>query len=119
MTTALATSNRAIVYRTLGSKHGPITRLMSPSDLGERLKPFVFLDYFESEPGAFGGFGMHPHSGIATLTWLLEGASNYEDSSGESGELVAGGWWRLAHRRPRGQQPHAGLPAVGGFAVHT
>ena len=125
MTTALATSNRAIVYRTLGSKHGPITRLMSPSDLGERLKPFVFLDYFESEPGAFGGFGMHPHSGIATLTWLLEGASNYEDSSGESGELVAGGmeWmqagggvWHtggpVGNSRTRGFQLWVALPST-------
>ena len=125
MTTALATSNRAIVFRTLGSKHGPITRLMSPSDLGERLKPFVFLDYFESEPGAFGGFGMHPHSGIATLTWLLEGASNYEDSSGESGELVAGGmeWmqagggvWHtggsVGNSRTRGFQLWVALPST-------
>ncbi len=53
----------AIVYRTMGSKHGPITRLMSPSDLGEQHKPFVFLDHFEAESSSFGGFGMHPHSG--------------------------------------------------------
>jgi hypothetical protein len=32
---------RPIVYRTPGSKHGPITRLVSPSDLGEFLKPFA------------------------------------------------------------------------------
>ena len=49
MTSALTTSNRAIVYRTLGSQHGSITRLMSPSDLGEHLKPFVFLDHFEAQ----------------------------------------------------------------------
>ena len=30
-----------------GRKRGPITRLMSPSDLGEMLKPFVFLDHAE------------------------------------------------------------------------
>ena len=34
---------REIVYRTRGDTHGPITRLMSPSDLGELIKPFVFL----------------------------------------------------------------------------
>jgi hypothetical protein len=33
---------RAIVQRTRGRTQGPITRLMSPSDLGEILKPFVF-----------------------------------------------------------------------------
>ena len=125
MTTVLATSNRAIVFRTLGSKHGPITRLMSPSDLGEHLKPFVFLDYFEAHAASFPGFGMHPHSGIATLTWLLEGASNYEDSSGESGELVAGGmeWmqagggvWHtggpVGNSRTRGFQLWVALPST-------
>ncbi|HUE88522.1 MAG TPA: hypothetical protein VMO26_20790 [Vicinamibacterales bacterium] len=35
---------RTIVQRTRGYGHGPIVRLMSPSDLGEQLKPFVFLD---------------------------------------------------------------------------
>ena len=35
---------REIVYQTGGSTHGPITRLVSPSDLGELIKPFVFLD---------------------------------------------------------------------------
>jgi len=30
----------------VAATHGPITRLMSPSDFGEILKPFVFLDLF-------------------------------------------------------------------------
>ena len=34
---------RRVVARTAGRGHGPITRLMSPGDLGEQLKPFVFL----------------------------------------------------------------------------
>ena len=60
---------REIIYRTSGQTHGPITRLMSPSDLGELLKPFVFLDLAGFD-GRFAptpmGFGWHPHSGIAT-----------------------------------------------------
>ena len=113
MTTALATSNRAIVYRTLGSKHGPITRLMSPSDLGEHLKPFVFLDYFESEPGEFGGFGMHPHSGIATLTCMMQGSASYEITTGKQGKqglLPEGGvQWMLAG----GSVWHSSSPTAG------
>ena len=35
---------RQIVHRTRGQRHGAITRLMSPGDLGQVLKPFVFLD---------------------------------------------------------------------------
>ena len=40
---------RAITHRTRGDRHGPITRLMSPGDVGEMLKPFVFLDLCEAE----------------------------------------------------------------------
>ncbi|HSV51888.1 MAG TPA: pirin family protein, partial [Burkholderiaceae bacterium] len=40
---------RRILHRTRGQGHGPITRLMSPSDLGEYLKPFVFLDIFDMD----------------------------------------------------------------------
>jgi hypothetical protein len=46
---------RAIVQRTRGQTHGPVTRLMSPSDLGEILKPFVFLDLFDHEGAPLSG----------------------------------------------------------------
>ena len=84
---------RKLVARTRGRQHGPINRLVSPSDLGQLMKPFVFLDRFEI-PGNVGKlFGMHPHSGIATITVLLSGSSTYEDTtgiSGKSGQLDAG-----------------------------
>ena len=82
---------RQIVRRTRGSSHGPITRLMSPSDFGRLLKPFVFLDLFDNNGVPFEGFGLHPHSGIATLTYLAEGSVNYEDTNGATGLLPAGG----------------------------
>src|SRR2546426_8341826 len=69
---------RAIVRRTRGRTHGPITRLMSPSDFGEILKPFVFLDLFDHEGAPFAA-GLHPHSGIATLTYVAEGSVRYID----------------------------------------
>jgi hypothetical protein len=40
---------RRIARRTRGRTHGPITRLMSPSDFGQLLKPFVFLDLFDDK----------------------------------------------------------------------
>jgi hypothetical protein len=49
-TNVTTTEARAIVHRTRGSAHGPITRLVSPGDLGEFLKPFVFLDFSASNP---------------------------------------------------------------------
>lgn len=91
---------RAIVFRTRGATHGPVTRLASPGDLGELLKPFVFLDLFAFKPkGGQKGFGMHPHSGIATLTFLLEGEVVYRDTTGKSGTLPTGGveWMRAGN----------------------
>lgn len=87
---------RGIAHRTRGAKHGPITRLMSPSDVGEILKPFVFLDYFEIPAGGKPLFGWHPHSGIATLTVIHEGATSYEETTGLKGVLFPGGieWMR-------------------------
>jgi redox-sensitive bicupin YhaK (pirin superfamily) len=90
-----ATTIRRIERRTRGRTHGPATRLMSPSDLGELLKPFVFLDLFEHEGPPFEG-GLHPHSGIATLTYVTEGSVNYIDPDNVKGIVRAGGveWMR-------------------------
>jgi redox-sensitive bicupin YhaK (pirin superfamily) len=91
-------STRAIVQRTRGRRHGPATRLMSPSDLGEMLKPFVFLDLFDHEGAPFSA-GLHPHSGIATLTYVAEGAVSYIDPDNVEGTLAAGGVeWMQAGR---------------------
>jgi redox-sensitive bicupin YhaK (pirin superfamily) len=85
-----------IARRTRGQSHGPITRLMSPSDFGRLLKPFVFLDLIDNQGKPFSGFGLHPHSGIATLTYVAEGSVRYEDTNGATGLLRAGGieWMR-------------------------
>ncbi|WP_126943708.1 pirin family protein [Xanthomonas sp. BRIP62418] len=91
---------RPVVFRTRGSTRGPITRLMSPGDLGQLVKPFVFLDLFTVEPSIGGApMGMHPHSGIATLTYLMSGQLGYEDSTGEQGVLPTGGveWMRAGN----------------------
>ena len=124
MTTAVArppiTEARPIVYRTRGSQHGPIIRLMSPGDLGEFLKPFVFLDLFGFDTtGGGAGFGMHPHSGIATLTWLIEGDTLYEDTTGEKGVLPAGGveWMRAGNGVWHNGAPAPGTKRVQGFQL--
>jgi len=120
MTTAVETPARAIVYRTRGSRHGGITRLMSPGDLGEFLKPFVFLDLFGFDvTGGHKGFGLHPHSGIATLTWLMEGDTLYEDTTGEQGTLLGGGveWMRAGNGVWHTGAPAPGVERVRGFQL--
>lgn len=81
---------RQLVYRTRGRGHGGITRLVSPGDAGQLIKPFVFLDLFDIEPGAI-RMNMHPHSGIATVTVVLDGAVEYLETNGHQGVLPAGG----------------------------
>jgi redox-sensitive bicupin YhaK (pirin superfamily) len=94
--TPIATRPRKIFRRTRGNRHGPVTRMMSPGDLGQFLKPFVFLDLFDMDTASFPGIGLHPHSGIATVTYLFEGSVRYEDTSGATGVLRAGGleWFK-------------------------
>ena len=82
---------RRVLHRTRGRRHGPITRLMSPSDLGQTLRPFVFLDPIDAAGGSPSGLGLHPHSGIATLSWIMEGNVSYEDTTGKTGKILAGG----------------------------
>jgi len=91
-------SARAIVQRTRGRAQGFATRLMSPSDFGEILKPFVFLDLFDHEGAPFTA-GLHPHSGIATLTYIAEGSVSYVDPDNVKGTVAKGGVeWMLAGR---------------------
>jgi redox-sensitive bicupin YhaK (pirin superfamily) len=119
MSVAVVVPARAIVYRTRGRAHGPITRLVSPGDLGEILKPFVFLDLFCFKPAAgHRGFGMHPHSGIATLTFMSEGDVGYEDTTGKKGVLTAGGveWLRAGNGVWHAGAPVEGSP-VSGFQL--
>jgi redox-sensitive bicupin YhaK (pirin superfamily) len=87
---------RQIVLRRRGHSHGPITRLVSPEDVGELIKPFVFLDYFEADPAAAPEFGFHPHSGIATLTVILSGQAFYKETTDREGVIETGGveWMR-------------------------
>jgi redox-sensitive bicupin YhaK (pirin superfamily) len=93
---------REIVSRTHGRTRGPITRLVSPSDLGQVIKPFVFLDlavFDAGQPRMRIEDFWHPHSGIATVTVLLEGAMVFEETTGRAGVLPAGGveWMRAGN----------------------
>ncbi|QIY80625.1 pirin family protein [Chromobacterium violaceum] len=111
---------RAVVHRTRGNAHGPITRLLSPGRLGRKLKPFVFLDWFDLDlSGGHQGFGLHPHSGIATFTWLIEGEAAYEDTTGARGVLPAGGveWMRAGKGVWHASEPTPASRRMAGFQL--
>jgi len=115
-------TTRRILHRTRGHGHGPITRLMSPSDLGEVIKPFVFLDIFDMDLRGPAGPRMpiHPHSGIATVTVLTQGRMHFEDPDAGSGTLGYGAveWMRAGGGVWHGQEMSpADVPRVQGFQL--
>jgi redox-sensitive bicupin YhaK (pirin superfamily) len=119
--TPVHTSTRKVVFRTRGYRHGPIVRLMSPSGLGEQLKPFVFLDLFEADMRALAGsMPVHPHSGIATVTVFTEGDVIFDDPVAGHGAINYGGleWARAGLGMWHGKELSAGSsPTVQGFQL--
>jgi len=94
---------------------------MSPSDLGEELKPFVFLDLFEADMRALAGsMPVHPHSGIATVTVFADGDVTFDDPQAGHGILGYGGveWARAGRGMWHGKELSAGTsPTVQGFQL--
>ncbi len=54
--------------------------------------PFLLLDYFDSKDPAeyVKGFPWHPHRGIETVTYLIDGRIEHEDSIGNRGTIYGG-----------------------------
>lgn len=116
-----AAAARRISHRTRGFTHGPITRLMSPSDLGHKVKPFVFLDLFDvdlHDPRA--GFNIHPHSGLATITVIVQGDLRFDDPTDGTGHIGFGGfeWMRAGNGVWHGKELSGGTsPRAKGFQL--
>ena len=54
--------------------------------------PFLMLDEFGSDnkDDYIGGFPAHPHRGIETVTYMLQGEFEHEDSTGAKGRMSSG-----------------------------
>ena len=64
-----------------------------PVAMGQLMSPFLLLDEMGPKkygPGEAIGAPWHPHRGFETVTYMLEGEMNHEDSAGNSGELTPG-----------------------------
>lgn len=58
----------------------------------ELTDPFLLLDHLKNDDPSIGmaGFPWHPHRGIETITYMLKGGIEHEDSMGNKGSLLAG-----------------------------
>jgi len=64
-----------------------------PVAMGQLMSPFLLLDEMGPKkygPGEAIGAPWHPHRGFETVTYMLDGEMNHEDSAGNSGLIAAG-----------------------------
>src|SRR5688572_9289538 len=91
------TMQKKTSFSTTGNRAdiGSITiQRMLPNRYADKVGPFVFLDYIApaiKETIHKKGMGAHPHRGIATLTYLLQGEVAHFDSAGNTGKIYSGG----------------------------
>lgn len=88
---------KEISFSTKGNRAdlGPLTiNRMLPNRYANKVGPFVFLDYAAPAVKEIinkKGMGAHPHRGIATLTYILQGEEEHFDSAGNYAKIHSGG----------------------------
>jgi quercetin 2,3-dioxygenase len=93
----------AEVIRTREVREGAgvvVRRSIGGPDL-DHLDPFLLLDEFRSDRASdyIAGFPDHPHRGFETVTYMLAGAMEHQDHSGNVGRLEPGSvQWMTAGR---------------------
>ena len=79
--------------------------------------PFLMLDEFGSEnkDDYIGGFPPHPHRGIETVTYMLNGEFEHKDSTGAKGKMSSGDvqWMKTG-----GGIIHSEMPAMANGKLH-
>src|ERR1700743_1181953 len=105
-----------------GNKHdlgdGFIVRRVLPQAGRRRIGPFVFFDYFgpaEFAPGKGIDVRPHPHIGLATVTYLFEGAQMHRDTLGSVQEIAPGdvNWMTAGRGIAHSERTGADLRARG------
>jgi redox-sensitive bicupin YhaK (pirin superfamily) len=83
--------------------------------------PFLLFDHFGSDDPRdyLAGFPMHPHRGIETVTYLLDGIVSHRDSLGNAGALGAGDvqWMTAGSGILHEEMPKPKDGKMGGFQL--
>jgi quercetin 2,3-dioxygenase len=87
----------------------------------DHLDPFFLFDHFGSEnkDDYIAGFPMHPHRGIETITYMLDGSVAHKDSLGNSGVIGPGDvqWMTAGSGILHEEMPRVGPRRLDGFQV--
>ena len=87
----------------------------------DHVDPFLLFDHFGSaNPEDYiKGFPMHPHRGIETVTYMIEGHVNHKDSIGNSGSINAGDvqWMTSGSGIMHEEMPQAQTGEMVGFQL--
>lgn len=86
--------NQIIASRRSVEGGGFVVRRPFPTPAVDHIDPFLLLDEMgpaEYEPGKVVGAPSHPHRGFETVTYLLSGAMEHEDTTGTRAVIRAGG----------------------------
>ena len=85
------------------------------------IDPFLMLDEFGSEnkDDYIAGFPPHPHRGIETVTYMLSGAFEHEDSTGSKGKMTAGAvqWMKTGRGIIHSEMPAMSAGKLLGFQL--
>jgi redox-sensitive bicupin YhaK (pirin superfamily) len=87
----------------------------------DNLDPFLLFDHFGSEDPAdyIKGFPMHPHRGIETVTYMIQGVVNHQDSIGNAGSISSGDvqWMTSGAGIMHEEMPQPGQAEMIGFQL--
>lgn len=87
----------------------------------DHLDPFFLFDHFGSEDSGdyIAGFPMHPHRGIETITYMLDGSVAHKDSLGNAGVIGAGDvqWMTAGRGIMHEEMPRVGPRRLDGFQI--
>ena len=104
-----------VIYRILANRYA------------DAVGPFVFLDHLAPTKRSTGkpkmkeGTGAHPHRGIATLTYILDGEGEHFDSRGNHAKVFSGGvqWMKagngIIHDEMMNPDSQTNNPLMHGF----
>ena len=114
----LASTERAVISVTTApagfeGEGFPVKRAFQGVDLAH-LDPFIHLDQMgevEYAPGEPKGTPWHPHRGFETVTYMIDGIMEHQDSEGGGGVITNGDTqWMTAGRAAAGAPRRVGRP---------